>query len=145
MWSYPCLVGEVGETAGFDGWGDDVPENFGAPWTMGRHFAKSRSMRYFEMISNSVPLKLLVGLLVGLVVVGLAVWRISARVYAKPASDSLHQKIKAYLAVNTELQPAYVRAMSDCKLTLGEAQAIMDEGKALRQQGKAEAPPEIEE
>lgn len=63
----------------------------------------------------------------------------------KTASESLHQKIKAYVAKHPELQPSYDRAMSDGKLTLREAQAIMDEGKVLRQQGQAEPPPEVDE
>jgi predicted negative regulator of RcsB-dependent stress response len=84
-------------------------------------------------------------ILVVLVVGALAGWRIWSRVNDKPASDSLHQKIKTYVAKNPQLQPSYDQAMSDGKLTLREAQAIMDEGKALKQQGKAEAPPDVEE
>ena len=61
------------------------------------------------------------------------------------ASESLHQKIKTYVAKHPELQPSYDRAMSDGKLTIPEARAIVNEGKALRRQGKAEPPPEMDE
>jgi hypothetical protein len=44
-----------------------------------------------------------------------------------------------------ELQPAYDRALSDGKLTIPEAKAIVNEGKTLHQQRKAEPPPEVDE
>jgi hypothetical protein len=61
------------------------------------------------------------------------------------ASDSLHQQIKTYVAKYPELQPAYDRALSDRKLTIPEAKAIVNEGKALHKKGKAEPPPEVDQ
>ena len=90
---------------------------------------------------KSTWLKWVGAVLFVVVIVGLAYLKATG----KPASESLHQKIKAYVAKHPELQPSYDRALSDGKLTLREAQTILEEGKALRQQGKAEAPPEVVE
>jgi hypothetical protein len=67
--------------------------------------------------------------------------------YDRRASASLHDKIKAYVAKYPELQPSYDRAMSDGKLTIREAQDIVNEGKSLKKQGKpdVEEMPETEE
>ncbi|MDX2039239.1 MAG: hypothetical protein SFX72_21510 [Isosphaeraceae bacterium] len=54
------------------------------------------------------------------------------RALGKPASESIHTKIRAAVARQPELRASYDRALSDGKLSLAEAREILEESKALR-------------
>ena len=51
----------------------------------------------------------------------------------KPANDRIEAGTKDMVQKHPELKPMYEKAMSDGKLTILEAKAIVDEGKKLEE------------